>query len=792
MLKSGGPAAGQVRFTPGAQVLSGRVPEIGRRLGKNLVVQVTALLFFALLGVGLYHQALRPDFPPHHLVHLPLQEEVVLSGRVYRPSRVGPEWVRLYVAAAAWKSPEGWRPATGRLLVTAPRLTPPTQGTHVVVRGKLREPQALKNPGAWNRPRQLAAEGIFRQMHLSEAASLVSLASEGSSPVERLRGGIRRLLQDRAPAVRAMYLAMLLGDQGEVTQEMRRQFSRTGTSHLLAISGLHLGSLAGLTYLAGFWLLRRFPWLLLRVNVMKVATVAAAVPVVAYAHLAGGSPATHRAEVMILAYLLLVLLGRPREVWSALALAALVLLTLNPLLLLSVSFQLSFAAVAGLLWFLPRWFDSEARDPDPANPRRGWLPRWARRLLEALAVSAVASLVTAPLVAHYFQVVSLFGFLVNLAAIPLVLMLALPLGGLAVLAEALALTPLARVLLDIGQIPLNWGYTIIAGVAAWPGSGATVPTPSWLQVALWYAMIFLVLTLISQLLTLRWLSKNRPDKDREPRVAWTKFCWTGVGAGLVGVALVASVALTGFRTPDVGEITILDSYAGLDGILVAPEGQRVVVAAAWDVWPGQEGGGGLGALPSYLHWRQWRRLDAVLALKLNARNAQEMLTLAQEFEIGGFWWEGRRPAGKMIDLMNWLGDAGRPGLSLTRIRPPLNPPGSLGGLSLTYPTWEKGQGVALKITCQGQQTLILPPLKRSVLEMLPGLKESPLAVLVAPGDVSPAVVARLQPETLVLYGHREPGAKNPDPAGPSPYLTRQGAVTLTFTGKGATCTQWRP
>jgi hypothetical protein len=388
-------------------------------------------------------------------------------------------------------------------------------------------------------------------------------------------------------------------------------------------------------------------------------------------------------------------------------------------------------------------------------------------LLEALAVSAVASLVTAPLVAHYFQVVSLFGFLVNLAVIPLVLMLALPLGGLAVLAEALSLTYLARIFLEIGQIPLNAGYTIIAWVAGLPGSGVTVPSPSWLQVVLLYALIFLVF----------------------PRRRSTR---TWVGAGLVGVALVASLGLTPFLSPPSGEVTILDSYVGLDGVLVAPEGQRLVVTAAWRDWPGREGGGGLGALPSYLHWRQFRRLDGVLAFKLNSRNAREMLTLAQEFEIGGFWWEGRRPRGEMIDLMNRLGDAGHPGLSLTRIRPPLTPPRNLGGLSLAYSTWGQGEGLALKISCQRRQALILPPLKRSVLENVPWLENSHLTVLVAPEDLPPAVVARLKPETLVLYGRREPEAENLNLPETSTYLTRQGAVTLTFTEKGVTCNQWRP
>jgi hypothetical protein len=235
-----------------------------------------------------------------------------------------------------------------------------------------------------------------------------------------------------------------------------------------------------------------------------------------------------------------------------------------------------------------------------------------------------------------------------------------------------------------------------------------------------------------------------------------------------------------------GEITVLDSRTGLDGVLVAPGGERMAFTAAWDVWPGWQGGG-LGPLPSYLHWRQFHHLDAVLALNLNPRNAQEVLTLAKQFEIGGVWWKGPRPADKVIDLMNLLGDAGCPGLSLEK----MNPPARVGDMALAYLKWEEGRGVALKVTCQGKQALILPPLKRAALENLPWPEDSPLTVLVGPGDVPARVLARLKPENLICYGSKEPGAGIVDSSRPT-CLTRNGAATLTFTGRGASLSQWRP
>ncbi len=352
-------------------------------------VRLLPLALFWLLGVAFYQQAVQPVFPLYHLVNLPQEQELIIQGRLNRPSKMGSERVQLFMTARAWLSPQGWRPATGRLLVSAPPLEPPPVGTGLVVRGKLRVPGELHNPGAFNRLRSLATDGIFRDLRLKGDGDLVFLASGAAYPLgERLRGGIRQLLKPLAPELRAIYLSMLLGDQGEVTPQMRRNLARSGTSHLLVVNGLHLGMVAAVVFFFSSWLLRRSAWLLLRLNVMKTATLLAAAAVLGYAWVAGGSPSTQRAEVMVLAYLLLVFLGRPRELWSALALAALIILSLTPLRLFAISFQLSFAAVAFLIYLMPRilaWGAASSSDSQPGLGARlyTWLKEWG-------AASAVA------------------------------------------------------------------------------------------------------------------------------------------------------------------------------------------------------------------------------------------------------------------------------------------------------------------------------------------------------------------------------------------------------------------
>jgi competence protein ComEC len=605
-------------------------------------------------------------------------------------------------------------------------------------------------------------------MRLKERSDLVFLAEDAGYPLgERLRGGIRQVLKGLDPNLRAIYLSMLLGDQGEVTPEMRHNLARTGTSHLLVVNGLHLGMVAAVIFFLSSWLMRRSAWLLLRLNVVKVATLLAAAAVVGYAWVAGGSPSTQRAEVMVLAYLLLVFLGRPREVWSALALAALVILSFTPLRLFSISLQLSFAAVAALIYLMPRLLQIGGGTFDHETLPGFWKQIFSR-LKEWGAASTVATLATAPLVAAYFQVVSILGIVVNLVAIPLVLLLALPLGEAAVLAQALHLTPLAQGLLFLGQGPLWLGWQAICLGASLPGSAIIVSIPTWLQIALYFLVLILVLA---------------------PR----GNAWTWSGAGLAGAALIASVVWPMLSPPRILEVTCLDTYGGFSGVVVSPEGQRLVVSAPRRSWPGRPGGAP-GVLPAYCHWRQFRTLDQVVALSLSQENAGELLTLAQQFAVAGYWYGHRgRPGPALWDLWNYLGDRGRLPLPLEPWRGGPQPPASLGSVGLEYLKLGQDQGFALQITGQGRRVLILPPGRD--LELPPQFKpsETGLDLLVLPAGLAhtPETEPRLtslQPQHLIVYGG-DPGATGPKTGIPW-HFTRNGAVSVYLGADGVRVRQW--
>ena len=393
--------------------------------------------------------------------------------------------------------------------------------------------------------------------------------------------------------------------------------------------------------------------------------------------------------------------------------------------------------------------------------------------MEWAAASAIATLATAPLVALYFQVVSILGIVVNLVAIPLVLGLALPLGEAAVLAQALHLLPLAQALLYLGQWPLWLGWQAICLGAALPGSAIIVPIPTWPQIGLYFLILLLVFA---------------------PR----RRLWTWAGAGLAGLTLLISVAWPLVKTNPALEVTCLDTYGNLECVIVSPEGRRLVVTAPARSWPGRPGssGGSFGPLPAYCHWRQFRTLDQAVALALSQDNAGELLTLAEQFNVGGYWY-GRRgyPGPALWDLWNYLGDRGRLPLPLAPWRRGPQPPARLGSVTLNYLKLGEDKDFALGLSWSGRQVLILPPERQPALPPNFQPAATGLDLLILPAALArspdlPALLARLHPHDLVIYGGSWEVDERDGLGGTPCHFTREGAVSFYLSPKAVSACQW--
>ena len=260
--------------------------------------------------------------------------------------------------------------------------------------------------------------------------------------------------------VAAVVGAMAAGDRRGMTPELREAYSRAGASHVLAVSGLHVG----IVFLLFNMLLA---WLPLVRHGQVIRAVAVVVPIWIYAAMCGFSPSVVRAAVMFTALQVSVAASSVYLSINTLAFTAFAMLLYRPDYLFDCSFQLSFVAVAAIvLWGVPlmRALRTERR--------------WFNAILATMVVGAVSSIATMPLVAHTFGTVSLVGILLN----PLVILCAYAVVALSVLWIALPFAPLGGVfgfaLSAVGEV-LNF---VVEIVARWEWSAAEISLPRW---AIW-------------------------------------------------------------------------------------------------------------------------------------------------------------------------------------------------------------------------------------------------------------------------------------------------------------------
>ncbi len=283
--------------------------------------------------------------------------------------------------------------------------------------------------------------------------------------VDRVRTGARSTLWKNLPAERAdLAAAVLLGAREEIDTETTDVFVETGTVHLLAVSGLHVGMFAGVFLVA----LRALP--LSRITVFwTVAALSSGYTLLTDAH-----PPAIRAAILIAMLCFARAIRRPPSAWNTLAAAGLVILALNPADLFNTGVHLSFLAVATLIWVRPRWFSDQAdRDPldhliEQSRSRSERLLRWSlAKIARAAIVSAAIWTVTLPLVMSRFHLAAFGGAALG-AGIGIPMTAALVFGFLLILAGwALppATTPLAwacdRSLATLQAI-IEWGHRVPA------------------------------------------------------------------------------------------------------------------------------------------------------------------------------------------------------------------------------------------------------------------------------------------------------------------------------------------
>ena len=388
------------------------------------------ILLFALGGLA-YSPWQTPFFPPDaalsHLeadyadiqatiTGLPQREsfrtKCILDDLTVESKTGGPHFVHGCIQAAFYGN--------------CPELVP---GQRVAVHGRLRKFRNFNNPGGFDYRRFMADRNIWGAMYakgeyvetLPRKNAWQNVFSGIHCFRNRLEISIKRVSSGDTAAVLS---ALTVGKRDGIDSDLRKAFNRAGASHLLAISGLHVGIVATCAFFLFKWMLSWCRPLLLRGWSVKCAALLTVFPVVAYAMISGMSPSTQRATIMILVFLAALLRDKPYNPANTLAAAALCILAVFPPGLFSVSFQLSFAAVSAIFFGL-YLFSGVLR---PAGARVSPGIRAGYRILVFTLISVFAIAGTLPLVLYYFNQASILGVASNLILVPWIGFAVVPAG----------------------------------------------------------------------------------------------------------------------------------------------------------------------------------------------------------------------------------------------------------------------------------------------------------------------------------------------------------------------------
>lgn len=609
---------------------------------RALFLLCLSLCFFAA-GLAAMAPLLEPSFPDDSVVGFAGEEPLAIEGII----DARPEWRetggRIYLRAVRIFRGKTAEQAGGRILLyIGEGHAPLARGDLVRFVSRISRPRNFGIPGEFDYERYLAFRKVHATAFSRTAAEVILIRAGIAYPLlnfmDRLSADLGKRIGLLLPTEEGAVLrALLLGETGLLPQATRDLYARTGVSHILSISGFHVGVIALFFFSLLFCVARCSEFLLLRTNPRRTILLLSLPVILFYLLLTGGAPATVRSVIMISTYIIALLLRRETEPIHTLMLAALLILAWSPAALFDISFQLSFLALWGIL----------ALTPLLMQPFRGIKPGIVRNLLLFLLVSIAATAATMIPAAGNFHKPTLTGLVANFFVIPL-----LGYGGVVAGFSSLpfihALPSVAGFLLTFAGFLVCLSGKILTCLDAIP------------LLPLWVSSRFDLLLLIAFLAACTFLV------SRKRIIA---CCLVGTAFFLLRVVPAES---------ETGKLR-LDFYSvgqGEASLVTLPDGKRMLIDGGGG---GREGGLDPGErllAPAFWH-RGIKRLDYLVLTHPHPDHLNGLLFLARNFPVGEFWESGLHDgSSEYLALKKLLREKGVPVRRIDATSRPI----SLGGV----------------------------------------------------------------------------------------------------------------
>ena len=642
----------------------------GYRIWRRQAGRWAPIILFAALGYASIQPWVSPRLSTDHLHSFSDETRWQVEGVVDSHPRDFKYLKKFVLQADTLKYKDAAYRVKGKIRVTVRDRGPEVaRGDRVVFRSRLRRPRNFNNPGGFNYQRYMAFKNIRRTAYTRGDRLRVVQKDRATDLFDRLsqaRHAMAALIESagKEPST-AVLRALVIGDRAALSSELRDKFNRAGVGHILAISGLHIGIVAAVSFFVFQRLLRLVRPLLWRAWTRKGAAIISLGPVCLYGLISGMSPSTQRAVIMVCAFLLTFVVERERDALNILALAAFIILIVFPPSLFSISFQLSFMAVLSILYGMSCWqIRSVGRYPAYIGPAF----HMRRKLMAFFLVSVFAICGTLPLVMAYFNQISLIGLLANFMVVPLVGFGVIPCGLLALFVYPFS-NQLAFIGIKICLFVLDLVMVVITRLADLPFAAFKTFTPSVLEILCYYLLGWALLRWMSSRTTVseaNSLAKRQSHAEAPAsrsqytrgravlnrllfRLAgagrWASAKLAGKESAIVGLGvLLVLLADAGYW---VGQrywnsdlrITYLDVGQGNAALLELPGGATALI----------DGGGfsdntsfdmGARVIGPFLLRKKIFTVDALILTHPNSDHLNGLIYIAEHFNVKSIWTNG--------------------------------------------------------------------------------------------------------------------------------------------------------
>ena len=591
----------------------------------------------------------RPELPaPPSLEPFFDHNQTLFLGTISSPLDFYPDKSRLTVQLQAVLEGVQSRPVAGGALLSLGKtqMTPADwfPGDRLALRLSLKRFHNFDNPGGYDYARSQAERGLFARAYVTDERFMVKLAEgpqalpasllkEVRTRVERFRQRALVWMQGHLPPDEAaFYAGLLLGYQNLLSDSWREHLSRAAVTHLLSISGLHLGLVGLLVFWLVRWLIRWVcPALLHRTDDQRLAVLPALLAAGTYALIAGfGVPPIWRSMIMLTICFGAAYWYLAADPFSVLAASALLILLVDPNSLWQISFQLTFLCMFAIFVLYPKFEPLHLTSVHPALARTRLPGKTVALFEEAFWLSVAVNIMVLPLTAYYFQGISLAGFFANIILVPLTGFLVLP-PGLASLGVFAVHESLAVPFLKVGGFflglfeaqvvwfsQLSWSYFWVGGISV-------------LALTVCYAVLALMLS---------------PWHWRKKTLAITALLIFSLVVHLI------QTARPGFGQPGRLDVIALDVAQGTATLVRFPGGTSMLVDGggfyneAFDV--------GRAVVAPFLRHAGIHRLDYVVLSHDHPDHRNGLRFVLSHFDVGCFWesglTEGPRPVTELAEI----------------------------------------------------------------------------------------------------------------------------------------------